>query len=61
MAVRRSWVWHVGGASKHLVKRPALIRALFSAREGDQAVVDAEWELGRIIGFATLRGRYREI
>jgi glycosyltransferase involved in cell wall biosynthesis len=61
MAVRRSWVWHVGGAIRQLLKQPTLIRALFSAREGDQTVVDAEWELGRIIGFVTLRGRYREI
>jgi glycosyltransferase involved in cell wall biosynthesis len=56
-----TWLWHLLGTAKALMVSPRRLIAWLSSKEGDRETLEAEEMLGRIIGFATLRGRYREI
>jgi glycosyltransferase involved in cell wall biosynthesis len=57
----KSWLWHLLGTTKALMVNPRMIRALLSSDEGDRSTIEAEEMLGRIIGLAVIRGRYRQI
>jgi hypothetical protein len=57
----RTWLWHLLGTTKGLLRSPKMIMALLLVSEGDHNSIAAEDLLGRIIGLARLRGRYKQI
>ncbi len=62
LSLRRKWWWHVLSLTKGLMLSPEKIIAfLRSSNEGNREAIEAEEILGRIIGSATLRGRYQKI
>jgi glycosyltransferase involved in cell wall biosynthesis len=57
--LRKTWVWHVLGAIKALLKDPrTLVLAPFCAMEGDPAVLAYEGWRGGLTGLLRLRGKY---
>jgi glycosyltransferase involved in cell wall biosynthesis len=57
--IKETWPWQVMRVARFFFSRPALLRAwLFSANEGDRNVIDAERQIGTIIGLLQLRGLY---
>jgi GT2 family glycosyltransferase len=59
--ISRTWLWHLLATTKELMLSPRKMIALFFSREGDRNAIQAEELLGRIIGLATLRGRFMQI
>ncbi len=61
-ALVKPWLRHALGWAKALALNPRTVSAwLFSSREGDVSVASADWMVGRMLGFITLRGELQEI